>query len=164
MESPITHRATPSIGSCAEGAAEACGANPPGILIERRVEWPDTDAAGHYHHSTVVRWVEAAEAALLRRLGLAHLFGSTPRVHFEADYRARLWFGDLVRVELRVTEVGTTSLHYAFTIRGQGDEVAARGRMVIAHSSAHASGATPWPEEVRELFTKAGAQAPETLG
>ena len=34
------------------------------VLVQRRVEWPDTDAAGHYHHSTVVRWVEAAEAVL----------------------------------------------------------------------------------------------------
>lgn len=164
METPVTHRATPPVGSCAEGAAEAGAANPAGIVIERRVEWPDTDAAGHYHHSTVVRWVEAAEAALLRRLGLAHLFGSTPRVHFEADYRARLWFGDLVRVELRVDKVGATSLHYAFTVRAQGDETAATGRMVIAHSAARASGSTPWPDEVRELFTKAGAQAPESCG
>ncbi|MFI1938763.1 acyl-CoA thioesterase [Streptomyces purpureus] len=164
MDTPHTHHAAPPIGSCAEGAAEAGAANPAGIVIERRVEWPDTDAAGHYHHSTVVRWVEAAEAALLRRLGLAHLFGSTPRVHFEADYRARLWFGDLVRVELRVTKVGATSLHYAFTVRTQGDETAATGRMSIAHSSSRASGSTPWPDDVRELFTKAGRQAPETFG
>ncbi|MFG2328099.1 acyl-CoA thioesterase [Streptomyces sp. NPDC048604] len=164
METPVTPRATPPVGSCAEGAAEAEVANLPSIVIERRVEWPDTDAAGHYHHSTVVRWVEAAEAALLRRLGLAHLFGSTPRVHFEADYRARLWFGDLVRVELRIAKVGTTSLHYAFTVRAQGDEAAATGRMTIANSPSRATGSTPWPDDVRELFTKAGVQAPETFG
>lgn len=81
----------------------------PSVVVERRVEWTDTDAAGHYHHSTVVRWVEAAEAVLLHRLGLSHLFGSTPRVHFEADYRARLWFGDAVRTELKVTKVGSAS-------------------------------------------------------
>ncbi|MER5943527.1 thioesterase family protein [Streptomyces sp. NPDC001928] len=135
----------------------------PSVVIERRVEWPDTDAAGHYHHSTVVRWVEAAEAVLLRRLGLAQLFGSTPRVHFEADYRARLWFGQLVRTELSVTKVGTASLHYAFTVRGDDSEVAATGRMSIAHSAARATGATPWPEDVREVLTKAGPQTPERL-
>ncbi|MEU5539408.1 thioesterase family protein [Streptomyces sp. NPDC020362] len=165
METPSPRRATPPpIGTCADGSAEARKTNLPSIVIERRVEWPDTDAAGHYHHSTVVRWVEAAEAALLRRLGLAYLFGSTPRVHFEADYRARLWFGDLVRVELGVTRVGTASLSYAFTVRGKGDEEAATGRMTIAHSAARASGATPWPAEVRDLLTEAGVQAPEILG
>ncbi|MCJ0869821.1 thioesterase family protein [Streptomyces sp. AP-93] len=144
------------------------------MVVERRVEWTDTDAAGHYHHSTVIRWVEAAEAVLLRRLGLSHLFGSTPRVHFEADYRARLWFGEAVRTELRVTKVGTSSLHYAFTVRGEpgpeggpeggpDDTVAATGRMVIAHSAARATGTTPWPAEVREVLTKAGRQAPELI-
>ncbi|MGP3983573.1 acyl-CoA thioesterase [Streptomyces sp. KR80] len=148
-------------GGCAAGRAELYEPNLPSVVIERRVEWPDTDAAGHYHHSTVVRWVEAAEAVLLRRLGLAHLFGSTPRVHFEADYRARLWFGEIVRTELCVTGVGTSSLQYAFTVRGQGDEAAATGRMTIAHSAARAIGSTPWPDEVREVLTKAGPQSPE---
>ncbi|MFE3186509.1 acyl-CoA thioesterase [Streptomyces violascens] len=154
---------TPPDDGCAAGIPQARETNPPSVVIERRVEWPDTDAAGHYHHSTVVRWVEAAEAVLLRRLGLAHLFGSTPRVHFEADYRARLWFGDLVRVELRADRVGTASLQYAFTVRGQGEEAAATGRMTIAHSAARAKGSTPWPDEVRELLLKAGPQAPELL-
>ncbi|MEV7728841.1 thioesterase family protein [Streptomyces sp. NPDC087917] len=133
----------------------------PSVVVERRVEWPDTDAAGHYHHSTVVRWVEAAEAVLLRRLGLSHLFGSTPRVRFEADYRARLWFGEAVRTELRVTKVGNSSLHYAFTVHGEEGAEAATGLMVIAHSAARSTGATPWPAEVREVLTKAGPQAPE---
>ncbi|MER6256777.1 thioesterase family protein [Streptomyces sp. NPDC001584] len=147
--------------SCAAGCPEALAENLPGVVVERRVEWPDTDAAGHYHHSTVVRWVEAAEAVLLRRLGLAHLFGSTPRVHFEADYRARLWFGETVRTELRITKVGTSSLHYAFTVHGEGEEPAATGRMVIAHSASRATGSTAWPDDVREVLTKAGPQAPE---
>ncbi|MFZ3551071.1 acyl-CoA thioesterase [Streptomyces sp. 4.24] len=153
-------------GGCAAGCPEARVPHLPSVVVERRVEWTDTDAAGHYHHSTVVRWVESAEAVLLRRLGLSHLFGSTPRVHFEADYRARLWFGEAVRTELRITKVGTSSLHYAFTVRGEGGPdgtEAATGRMVIAHSAARATGSTPWPAEVREVLTKAGRQAPELI-
>ena len=38
----------------------------PAIRVERTVEWPDTDAAGHYHHSSVIRWVEAAETVAAR--------------------------------------------------------------------------------------------------
>lgn len=150
-------------GGCAAGCPEALVPHLPSVVVERRVEWPDTDAAGHYHHSTVVRWVEAAEAVLLRRLGLAHLFGSTPRVHFEADYRARLWFGEAVRIELSVAKVGASSLHYVFTVHGEGDVEAAAGRMVIAHSASRATGTTPWPADVREVLTKSGPQAPELL-
>ncbi|MEV8311139.1 thioesterase family protein [Streptomyces flavidovirens] len=163
MTTPSPQKEPARTDSCAAGCPEALIENLPSVVIERRVEWQDTDAAGHYHHSTVVRWAEAAEAVLLRRLGLAHLFGSTPRVHFEADYRARLWFGEAVRTELLVTKVGTSSLHYAFTVRGEGGEVAATGRMVIAHSASRATGPTAWPDEVRELLTKAGPQAPEVF-
>ncbi|MBT2404249.1 AMP-binding protein [Streptomyces sp. ISL-87] len=154
--------AAPDAG-CAAGCPEALVPHLPSVAVDGRVEWPDTDAAGHYHHSTVVRWVEAAEAVLLRRLGLSHLFGSTPRVHFEADYRARLWFGEIVRTELRVTKVGASSLHYAFTVHGEEGVEAATGRMVVAHSASRATGTTPWPAEVREVLTKAGPQAPELI-
>jgi 2-aminobenzoate-CoA ligase len=136
---------------------------PASVAIERRVEWSDTDAAGHYHFSAVQRWAEAAEAALLRRLGLSELFGRIPRVHFEADYRERLWFGDLVRTELRVVRVGGSSLHYAFEVHGpQG--LAAAGRMSVVHAEPQAKGAAPWPADVRRALAEAGPQQPELLG
>ena len=80
----------------------------PAIRVERTVEWPDTDAAGHYHHSSVIRWVEAAEAELHLALGLPDLFGKVPRVRYEVDYLDRLWFRDRVSIDLRIASVGTT--------------------------------------------------------
>ncbi|MEU9128449.1 thioesterase family protein [Kitasatospora sp. NPDC048540] len=142
--------------------APAPAAALPSVTVERRVEWSDTDAAGHHHFSAVLRWAEAAEAALLRGLGLDGLFGSIPRVHFEADYLTRLWFGDTVRVELRVDRVGTSSLHYAFDVHGPEGRAAA-GRMSVVHSAATAKGAAPWPEEARRLLTGTGPQHPQTL-
>ncbi|GHF55880.1 acetyl-CoA synthetase [Kitasatospora xanthocidica] len=135
---------------------------PASVTIERRVEWSDTDAAGHYHFSAVQRWAEAAEAALLRRLGLAELFGRIPRVHFEADYRERLWFGDVVRTELRVDRVGGSSLHYAFEVHGPHG-LAASGRMSVVHAAPHAEGAEPWPARVRRALSEAGPQQPEVV-
>ncbi|MFJ1708483.1 acyl-CoA thioesterase [Kitasatospora sp. NPDC088346] len=135
----------------------------PSVVIERKVEWSDTDAAGHHHFSAVLRWAEAAEAVLLRRLGLDGLFGSIPRVHFEADYLERLWFGDVVRVAIRVDRVGTSSLHYAFDVHGPQGRAAA-GRMSVVHSAATAKGAAPWPAETRARLAGAGPQRPETYG
>lgn len=134
---------------------------PASIVIERRVEWSDTDAAGHHHFSAIQRWVEAAEAALLRRLDLLHLFGSTPRVHYSADFLRRLWFGESVRVELRVAKVGVSSLHYTFEVHGR-EGAAATGRMVVANSPATATASEPWPEPIRAAFAHRGPQAPET--
>lgn len=133
---------------------------PASVVVQRWVEWPDTDAAGHYHHSTVVRWAEAAEATLHDRLDLLSLFGVVPRVRYEVDYLARLWFRDLVDIEFYVADVGRTSVRYEFEVR-RGDEVAARGAMIAVHSDA--AGTTPWPDEVRKKLLEAGPQRPELM-
>jgi acyl-CoA thioesterase FadM len=120
----------------------------PIVTITRRVEWPDTDAAGHHHHSAVQRWVEAAEAELLRQHGQDGLFGRTPRVRYEVDYTARLWFGEAVEIELAIARVGEKSMRYEFTVRGESG-VAATGSMVVAYAAADAPHAVPWPDDVR---------------
>ena len=132
------------------------------IVIQRRVEWPDTDAAGHYHHSTVIRWVEAAEAVLYERLGISGLFGQIPRVRYEVDYLDRLWFGDIVDIEFGIAELGRTSIRYAFDIR-RGESVAARGVMVAVSSDPGEGGTQPWSDDVRKLFTTSGQLTAERL-
>jgi acyl-CoA thioester hydrolase len=124
-----------------------------GIVVQRVVEWSDTDASGHYHHSTVIRWVEAAEQSLYERLGVT-LFGTTPRVRYEVDYLARLWLGDRLDVELTLASVGRTSLRYEFAVR-RGDVVAARGAMVCVNSDPDSSGTAAWPDDVRTTLTGA---------
>jgi len=122
------------------------------VTIERTVEWPDTDAAGHYHHSAVIRWVEAAEAALHERLGLPELFGIVPRVHYEVDYLERLWFRDRVTVMLEVAEVGRTSLRYVFQVDRDG-QPAARGEMVCVRTDAE--GPASSIDDLRQALTGA---------
>jgi acyl-CoA thioesterase FadM len=137
-------------------------AEPASVIVQRRVEWPDTDGSGHYHHSTVIRWVEAAESVLHERLGLLDLFGVLPRVRYEVDYLARLWLRDVVDIALRVSAVGRTSLTYKFEVR-RGDEVAARGSVVTVSSDPRIGGTTPWPDEVRKALLESGRQPPELI-
>jgi acyl-CoA thioester hydrolase len=140
----------------------AAATNPASVVVQRRVEWPDTDAAGHYHHSTVIRWVEAAESVLHERLGLLDLFGVVPRVRYEVDYLARLWFRDIVDIEIRIAEVGRTSVTYGFEVRC-GGEAAVRGSMVAVNSNPRVGGTTQWPDEVRKVLLESGPQTPEVL-
>jgi acyl-CoA thioester hydrolase len=120
------------------------------------VEWADTDAAGIHHNTLVNRLVEAAEAQLVRELGLDGYFPVTPRVRFEADYEAPLFFGQETTTTLTVAAVGTSSLTYEFEIWGESFEGtprrrAAKGRYVVAHLSGtdHATKptSTPWPND-----------------
>lgn len=123
----------------------------PEVEIERRVEWSDTDAAGHQHYSVILRWAEAAEAELLRSLGLEWLFGRIPRVRHEVDYRARLWFGEVVRTRLWVEELGRTSIRYGFEVRGARG-LAAQGSATAVHTQPDQEKGAPWPDEVRALL------------
>ena len=89
---------------------------PPSARIQRRLAWPDTDAAGVWHHSTIWRWAEEAEAELHRSLGIiGHTFGHTPRRQVEAEFLRPLRFDDLVDVEITVASVGRTSVRYEVT-------------------------------------------------
>ncbi|MDI9896884.1 thioesterase family protein [Rhodococcus sp. IEGM 1381] len=125
--------------------------DPRGISAEARVEWSDTDAAGHYHHSTVIRWVEAAEAALLRSIGRADLFGVIPRVSYSVEYRGRVWFGDAVTTTLTVQRVGTSSLTYGFVVDGPNRQVA-EGSMTVVHTGTSSTGSAPWPADVKSAL------------
>lgn len=120
----------------------------PQVSVTRYVEWPDTDAAGHYHHSTVLRWMEAAEAELYDQRGVIDLFGVVPRVHLEVNHRARLWFRDRVEITLRVERLGRSSITFAFTVH-RGDELAVEGSFTAVHIDPAVGRGVPWPESVR---------------
>src|SRR5205809_7163011 len=104
--------------------------SPASIVVQRRIEWPDTDASGMYHNTAAFRFIEVAETTLLDRLGFVHdVYGRHPRVHIEADFLRPLRFRDLVDIELTVGRVGRTSVTYEFEMRS-GGQSAVRGKAV----------------------------------
>lgn len=137
-------------------------ANAAKVFVQRRVELTDTDSTGHYHHSTVIRWVEAAEYVLYDRLGLQG-FPVLPRVRFEANYRERLWQNQLVNIELGVRLVGRTSLNYGFHVR-RANTLCVEGTMIVVFPDPATGRAIPWPDHARQAFSEAGSQPPEVLG
>jgi acyl-CoA thioester hydrolase len=126
------------------------------ILVEKVVEWSDTDATGHVHNGFAGRLLEAAEGELLSRLGLAHLMRHMPRVRLVLEYHRRLWFGDRVLVELRMRSLGRTSLTWEMVARAPGGEPAITAEAVVVHAPGESS--APWPEEARAGLTGAGHQ------
>lgn len=121
------------------------------ITWASRIEWMDTDAAGHHHNTAITRCVESAEAALMRERGLSGYFGAAPRVRHEVDYEARIYFGQEVTTSLVVKRIGTSSLTFAYEVwaesfEGRPRERAARGSFVTVHLPPGAENAQPWPE------------------
>jgi hypothetical protein len=70
---------------------------PASITIQRRIEWSDTDASGHWHNVAAFRMLEWAETALLDRLGLvdnvyAGFRGFTSKPISRAGWAIAIWW------------------------------------------------------------------------
>jgi acyl-CoA thioesterase FadM len=132
--------------------------DPASVVLRRRVEWIDTDAAGIYHWTTAFRLAEAAEAALHTALGIADItFGATPRVHVEADFERPLVFNEAVDVTLTVRALGRTSVEYALAIGGEAGPAVA-GTVKACFIDRETRRAVPWPDAVRERLSAGGPQ------
>ena len=122
------------------------------IVTRRRLEWADTDAAGHNHFSVAFRWMEEVEHELRRSTGLpTDLTGGIPRVHIEVDYLDRIWFGEEVDITMGVADVGRTSCRFVWAIERVGGKrnLLMQGNHVVVHSPDAQGGAVPWPQRVR---------------
>ena len=86
----------------------------------RRVEFADTDMAGIMHYSNFFRFMETAEHAFFRSLGLSIVTDKVeppvgwPRVRAQCDYKAPLYFEDEVEIHLLVSEKKSKALSYIF--------------------------------------------------
>src|SRR3954453_8171414 len=132
--------------------------DPARVVLRRRIEWMDTDAAGIYHWTTVFRLAEAAEAALHTALGIADFtFGATPRVAVQATFARSLRFNDPVEVELVVSALGRTSVEYRLAAPGAGGGAAggAAPPVLVARRPGRP---VPWPDEIRTQPSAGGPQ------
>lgn len=89
------------------------------FVTTRRVEFSDTDMAGIIHFANYYRYMEEAEHAYFRSLGLSIMQvqpdGSVigwPRVSASCSFEAPAYFEDIVEVRLNVVRKGVKSLNY----------------------------------------------------
>ena len=123
------------------------------VIVHRLVAWNETDAAGHNHFAAAFRWLEEAEHALLRSVGMPpEEIARIPRVHIDIDYKDRLYYGQEIAVEVRVRKVGTSSCTYDFEVRTDTGAVAVSGSLVVVHASSTSEGSSPWPADIRDAL------------
>jgi acyl-CoA thioester hydrolase len=86
----------------------------------RIVEFGETDMAGIVHFSNFFRYMESAECAFLRSLGLGVKLeweGQTlgfPRVAASCDYLSPIRFEDTLDIDVSVLRLGKKSVTYGF--------------------------------------------------
>jgi YbgC/YbaW family acyl-CoA thioester hydrolase len=132
------------------------GKGPASVVITRRIQWFDTDASSKIHNTVPLRLMEEAEVILLDRLGiLREVYGKLPRAHASIDYRTPLRFWDECEIRVHVSEVGRSSITYAFSISGPDGQVASDGKVVAVLVDEEVKPAL-WPEEHRRLLLESG--------
>lgn len=89
------------------------------FITTRRVEFADTDMAGIIHFANYYQYMEEAEHAFFRSLGLSIMQsqpdGSVigwPRVSASCSFEAPAYFEDELEVRLKVARKGVKSLNY----------------------------------------------------
>lgn len=153
---------------------------PSAFTVERRVEFCETDAAGIAHFSSLIVFMEQAEHALLRSLGLSVALSHTslfkksssqeptfswPRVKVECDFQAPARFEDVLLVETSVASLGTKSVIYQHRITSNGRSVAT-GKMtcVCCTLQDDTLASVPIPPRIRELLQKHLVGVPASAG
>ena len=137
----------------------------------REVEFYHTDMAGIMHFSNFFRFMEAAEHAFFRSLGLSiHTVHPEPlgwpRVHADCDFSYPLRFEDQVEIRLLVREKREKSLVYSFIFRKVNEEPhreVARGSLAVAcvrrDSATGKMKAVPIPKSIADQIEVAPEEA-----
>jgi acyl-CoA thioesterase FadM len=152
MSDPIAGRA----------AGERDDTRPASMTIQRVVEWRDVDASGIAHNALAVRLMEAAETALLERLGLVGDMSSPRRrLRIAIDFVSQLRFHDRVDIRIEATSADPTAVTFGVEVAHDG-EVAIRGILVVAPGSAVDAGG-PTAQAFVDRILSAGPQDPELV-
>lgn len=138
--------------------------------MTRTVAFSETDAAGIVHFSIFFRYMEDAEHAMLRDLGLSvHRdlgddVAGFPRVSASCDYRKPLRFEDVFTIDVRVAAKTDKSVTYGFTFRKQDEaDPIATGSLKVVHAIKPAGQgrfkAAPLPEDIDKALQVSDAEA-----
>jgi acyl-CoA thioester hydrolase len=124
---------------------------------KRIVEFGDTDMAGIVHFAKFFHYMEAAEHAFLRSLGISVVMEwegerlGLPRVSASCDYLRPARFADELEICVLVRRLGRSSVTYAFDVL-KGEEPIARGQITAVwchHVPGHKLEAIDIPGPIR---------------
>ncbi|MGJ3242106.1 MAG: acyl-CoA thioesterase [Opitutales bacterium] len=144
-----------------------------GHVIRRRVEFAETDMAGIVHFSTYFRYMEAAEAAFFRELGLPLIEADSggargwPRVRAQCDFSGPLHFDDIVEVQLLVEAIKIKAIAFRFRLFRIGDDgwrhPIARGGFTTVYATRTAADPAMQAETIPQALLDRIEEAPESV-
>jgi len=134
------------------------------FIVQRRIEFYDTDMAGIVHFANYYRFMEQAEHEFFRTLGLkitgvlpdGRKYG-WPRVASRCSYSAPAYYDDVIEVQLRIAIRSSRALTTAYEFR-RGDQLLAEGEMKTVYcvfTPGQAMQSAPIPDEIVAILDDA---------
>jgi acyl-CoA thioester hydrolase len=123
---------------------------------EVRVRLPETDAFGIAYHGCFFTWFDVARMDYLRNLGLMDVVragrANNLIVHVDADFKSPARFDDVLVIEARISEIGSTSFTFRFRVTHKSEgRLVAEGRSVHVVLDDRSWRPVPVPPDFREL-------------
>ena len=124
-------------------------------IYQTKIKLHETDAAGLLFFSNQFKIVHDAYESLLERIGFgfADLIRNQkfflPIVHCEADYKAPLFVGDPVEVQVIVTKIGKTSFTFAYRLIDAAQKIVGTAETVHVTVDKSTRAKIPLPAELR---------------
>jgi acyl-CoA thioester hydrolase len=127
------------------------------VVVTVPVQWGDLDAFGHVNNTVYFRWMESARIAYGQRIGLFELLTAEqigPILASTAcDYRRPVNFPDTIRVGIRCTRIGRTSLAHDHRIISQEQQaIVAEGTSTMVVFDYGANQPHPVPQPIRQAI------------
>jgi len=87
----------------------------------RKPHYYETDQAGIIHHANYIRWFEEARVDFLDQLGFGYEKVTQAGIDIlllgvECEYKAMVRFGDTVRIEMTIPDMGQAKMSVAYRI------------------------------------------------
>jgi acyl-CoA thioester hydrolase len=127
------------------------------VVIVLPVLWGDQDAFGHVNNNAYFRWFESARIEYFQRIGLLEMLAADRigpiLASVACDYRRQLHFPDTIKVGMRATKIGRSSLGLEHVVVSQKhDTVAAEGRSTVVVFDYRAHKSHPIPQALRQAI------------
>lgn len=129
-------------------------------VYQTKIKLHETDAAGLLFFSRQFEIIHDAYESLLEKMGFgfAVLIRKKtyflPIVHAEADYKRPLFVGDLITVEVSISEVGRSSFTFSYQIKNSKKQIVGTAKTIHVTIDKKKRKAIPLPKNFREEIIK----------
>ena len=130
------------------------------FTYQTTIKLHETDAAGLLFFSNQFKILHDAYEALLESCGfgfavlLLEKNYFLPIVHAESDYKAPLFVGDRVTIEIKVLNIGNSSFTFSYILRDQNKKTVGTGKTVHVTIDKKNRTKIPLPADMRATLKK----------